>query len=92
MCAALSLLFPEMGVFAPPSSFFKKVKCVRESEILVEQSPPQGVLVCGHAGLVINDFSLSRSDAPPRHRRRRFSSSSLLLSSLELSDTAIYEP
>ena len=32
-------------------------KCVRENEILVEQHPPQGVLVCDHAGLVINKFS-----------------------------------
>jgi len=30
---------------------------VRETEILVEQQPPQGVLVCDHAGLVINKFS-----------------------------------
>ena len=29
-----------------------------ETEILVEQQPPQGVLVCDHAGLVINKFSL----------------------------------
>jgi len=27
---------------------------VRETEILVEQQPPQGVFVCDHAGLVIN--------------------------------------
>jgi len=32
--------------------------CVRETEILVEQQPPQGVFVCDHAGLVINKFSL----------------------------------
>ena len=32
---------------------------VRETEILVEQQPPQGVLVCDHAGLVINKFSLT---------------------------------
>ena len=25
-------LFPEMGVFAPPSPFFKNVKCERETE------------------------------------------------------------
>ena len=31
---------------------------MRETEILVEQQPPQGVLVCDHAGLVINKFSL----------------------------------
>ena len=43
--------FPEMGVFAPPSPFFKNVECVRETEILVEQQSRQGVLVCDHAGL-----------------------------------------
>ena len=32
---------------------------MRETEILVEQQPPQGVLVCENAGLVINEFSLS---------------------------------
>ena len=46
-----------MGVFAPPSPYFKNVSCVREIEILVEQQPPQGVLECDHAGLVINKFS-----------------------------------
>ena len=50
-------LFPEMGVFAPPSPFYKNVKCVRETEILVEQQTPQGVLVCDHAGRVINKLS-----------------------------------
>ena len=30
------------------------MQCVRETEILVKQQPPQGVLVCDHAGLVIN--------------------------------------
>jgi len=30
---------------------------VRETEILVEQQPPQGVFACDHAGLVINKFS-----------------------------------
>ena len=53
--AALS---PEMGVFAPPSPFFKNVSCVREIEFLVEHQPPQGVFVCDHAGFVINKFSL----------------------------------
>ena len=28
-----------------------------ETGILVEQQPPQGVLACGHAGLVINQLS-----------------------------------
>ena len=30
---------------------------MRESEILVEQQPPQGVFVCDHAGLVLNKLS-----------------------------------
>jgi len=50
-------LFPEMGVFAPPSPFFMNVQCVGETEILVEQQPPQGVSVCDHAGFVINKLS-----------------------------------
>ena len=33
---------------------------MRETEILVEQQPPQGVLVCDHAGLVINKLSIER--------------------------------
>ena len=31
----------------------------RDTEILVEHQPPQGVFVYGHVGLVINTFSLS---------------------------------
>ena len=31
---------------------------MRETEILVEQQTPQGVLVCDHAGGVINKLSL----------------------------------
>jgi len=31
---------------------------VRETEILVEQQTPQGVLVCDHAGRVIHKISL----------------------------------
>ena len=42
-----------MGV----SPFFKDVKCVRETEILVAQQPPKAALVCDHAGLVIHRFS-----------------------------------
>ena len=34
------------------------VYCVRETEILVEQQPPQGDSVCDHAGRVVNEFSL----------------------------------
>jgi len=33
------------------------VQCVRETEILVEQQPPQEVLVCDHSGLLINKSS-----------------------------------
>jgi len=35
---------------------------VRETEILVEKQPPQGVLVCvcDHAGVVINKFSIAQ--------------------------------
>jgi len=50
-------LSPEMGVFKPVSPFLKNVKCARETKILVEQQPPQGVFVCDHASLVINEFS-----------------------------------
>ena len=32
---------------------------MRETEILVEQQPPQGVFVFDHAGLVINQLSLN---------------------------------
>jgi len=35
---------------------------VRETEILVKQQPPQGVLVCDHAGLVINKFSQDKNE------------------------------
>jgi len=38
-------------------------KRVRETKILVKQQPPQGVLVCDHAGLVINRFSLKMRNA-----------------------------
>jgi len=37
---------------------FRVRECVRETEILVEQQLPQGVLVCDHAGLAINILSL----------------------------------
>ena len=36
------------------------MECVREAEILVEQQPPQEVLVCNHSGLVINKHSLAQ--------------------------------
>ena len=35
--------------------------CVRETEILRDEQPPQGVLVCDHAGLVTNQFSLEQA-------------------------------
>jgi len=44
---------------AVTSPFLQNVKCVRETEILVEPQPLQGVLVCDHADLVINTFSPS---------------------------------
>jgi len=56
-----------MGVFAPPSPFFKNVQCVSETEILVEQQPPQGVFACDHAGLVINKLSLGAVINLERH-------------------------
>ena len=49
-----------INAFAPPSSVFTNVQCVRETEILVEQQSPQEVFVCDHAGLVINKFSLEQ--------------------------------
>jgi hypothetical protein len=36
-----------------------------ETEILVEQQPPQGVFVCDHAGRVINEFSLTPGTLSP---------------------------
>jgi len=41
---------------------------VRETEILVEQQPPQVVFVCDHAGLVINKSSLGSRDERLRVR------------------------
>jgi len=43
-------------VFAPPSPFFNN-GCVRELQALLATNPPQGVLVRGQAGLVINKLS-----------------------------------
>ena len=43
---------------------------VRESEIPVEQQPPQGALVCDHAGLVINEFSGGEPHRRPVRARR----------------------
>jgi len=46
---------------------------VGETETLVEQQPPQGVLVCDHAGLVINKFSFQAvSVGRLRHRASDF--------------------
>ena len=50
--------------------WLKNMKCVRQTEILVEQQPPQGVFVCDHAGLVINKFSLGRIRWGPPHAAR----------------------
>ena len=35
----------------------KHVQCVRETEFLLKQQPPQGAFVCDYAGLVINKLS-----------------------------------
>ena len=71
--AALS---PETGVLVPPSFFFSSVYCVRRTEILVEQTTPQWVLVCDHAGLVINQLSQNdaSSSALQRYPARRIDS------------------
>ena len=50
--------FPETGVFAPTSPFYNNGYCVRELQALVAPKPPQGVLVRGQAGLVINKISV----------------------------------
>ena len=42
---------------------------VRETEILAEQQPPQGVLVCDHAGLVINKLYLKLRSSRMQDRR-----------------------
>jgi hypothetical protein len=39
---------------------------VRETKILVEQQPPQGVFVCDHAGLVIDERSLEMGVFAPQ--------------------------
>ena len=41
-------------MFASPSPGF-----TTETEILVEQQPPQGVFVCDHAGLAMNKLSFT---------------------------------
>ena len=52
----MGTLPPNNGLRVEPWSNTIQV-CVRETEILVEQQPPQKVLVCDHAGLIINKFS-----------------------------------
>ena len=42
---------------------------MRETEILVEEQPPQGILVCCHAGLVINKLSLRMGGGEQRGGR-----------------------
>ena len=47
-------------------------ECVGKPEILVEQQPLQGVLVCDHAGLIINTLSTVKvSGVPGRTERAR---------------------
>ena len=65
--ATRSATFPEAAWMVklmgkcPRSPVCKSVQCVRETEILVEPKPLQGVSVCDHAGRVINKFSRPRS-------------------------------
>ena len=53
--------FPEMGVFAPPSPFYNTGRCVRRIQAPVAPNPPQGVLMRGQAGLVMNTLSFGTS-------------------------------
>ena len=53
---------PETVVFVPPSPFYNNGWCARELQALVAPKPPRGVLVRGHAGLIINE--LSRAGIP----------------------------
>ena len=46
---------------------FSRRRCVRETEILVENQPPKGVFICDHASLLINEFSSTRTLRPTRH-------------------------
>ena len=59
---------------------------MRETEILVEQQPPQGVFVCDHAGLVINKFSQLAVHGDPVENQNR---SEPATSYLRLIDTCI---
>ena len=57
---------------------------MRETEILVEQQPLQGVFICDHAGRVINKFSKNPQQGRPHHvsgvrEDRRFLRAALLL-------------
>ena len=45
------------GPLGIPSPFHSNRWCVRGLQALVAPKPPQGVLVRGHAGRVINDFT-----------------------------------
>ena len=52
-------------MFAPPSPFYNNGYCVRELKSLFAPKPPQGVLVRGHAGFVINKLSLLSTSVCP---------------------------
>ena len=60
--------FPDTGLFAPLSPFYNNGWFVREIQARVAPNPPQGVLVRGHAGLVINKFPLRVVKGPYRVR------------------------
>ena len=64
------------------------MKCVRETEILVEQQTPQGVLVCDHAGLVIKKFSCGEGCGAPLVQARERCGSSVRESEHEMRETA----
>jgi len=60
------LLLQELKVHADHIVFSRR-RCVRETEILVENQPPKGVFICDHASLLINEFSSTRTLRPTRH-------------------------
>ena len=66
--------FPGDGGVRTSVSFFSECVVWEENRDLSKTTPPLGVLVCDHAGLVINKFSVAHSDTLtpmvfPRPRR-----------------------
>jgi len=56
-CHAISGRGHVLSRHLSPSLFYNNGSCVRELQALVAPNPPQGVLVRGHAGRVINKLS-----------------------------------